>query len=167
MQLFDFREQSVGLRVPINAGVPFRRLGLLYKRGSASLYALPTTIIQISLLSRYIPQNRSSDPCDPFCYWSLTTVRRHPLFNGSRDSRTSHVQLLPASVRDYLPTIRTLRRAVSNLQDFAFDQLDDKHDPECAPERGSDDTVEDSEGNPNGSNDRSDGVNDDSDEGSN
>ncbi|KAI8543450.1 hypothetical protein RHMOL_Rhmol08G0219100 [Rhododendron molle] len=76
------------------------------------------------------------------------------------------IEQLNAQIARLISTIRTLRRAVSNLQDFTFDQLDDKHDPEYAPERGSDDSVEDSEGNPNGSDDHSDGANNVSDGGS-
>ncbi|KAI8572091.1 hypothetical protein RHMOL_Rhmol01G0171800 [Rhododendron molle] len=62
-----------------------------------------------------------------------------------------------------ISTIRTLRRAVSNLQDLAFDAQHDKHDPDFVPERESDDTVKDSKGNPNGSDDHSHGANDASD----
>ncbi|KAI8535376.1 hypothetical protein RHMOL_Rhmol10G0169400 [Rhododendron molle] len=63
-------------------------------------------------------------------------------------------------------TIRSLRRAVSNLQDFSFDQLDNKGDPEYTLGGDSEETAENSEGSPNGSDDRSDGANDASDRGS-
>ncbi|KAI8535337.1 hypothetical protein RHMOL_Rhmol10G0166500 [Rhododendron molle] len=75
------------------------------------------------------------------------------------------IEQLNAQIARLISTIWTLRHVVSNLQDFAFDQLDDKHDPEYVPERGSDNTVEDSEGNSNGSDDHSDGANDVSGEG--
>ncbi|KAI8549113.1 hypothetical protein RHMOL_Rhmol06G0001000 [Rhododendron molle] len=68
------------------------------------------------------------------------------------------IEQLNEQIARLISTIRTLRRAVSNLQDFAFDRLDNKHDPEYAPERESDETAEDSEGNPNGSDDRSNGA---------
>ncbi|KAI8572157.1 hypothetical protein RHMOL_Rhmol01G0176500 [Rhododendron molle] len=70
------------------------------------------------------------------------------------------IEQLNEQIARLISTIRTLRRAVSNLQDFAFNQLDDKDDPESASGRESDETAEDSEGNPNGSDDRSDGASD-------
>ncbi|KAI8559902.1 hypothetical protein RHMOL_Rhmol04G0211900 [Rhododendron molle] len=76
------------------------------------------------------------------------------------------IEELNTQIARLITTIRSLRRAVSNLQDFCFNQLDDKDDPESVPGRESDDSVEDSEGNPNGSDDRSDGANDASDGGS-
>ncbi|KAI8559796.1 hypothetical protein RHMOL_Rhmol04G0202500 [Rhododendron molle] len=72
------------------------------------------------------------------------------------------IEQLNAQIARLISTIRTLRRAVSNLQDIVFNQMDDKY----APEHLSDDTTEDSEGNPNGSDDRSNGANDASGEGS-
>ncbi|KAI8538385.1 hypothetical protein RHMOL_Rhmol09G0098900 [Rhododendron molle] len=76
------------------------------------------------------------------------------------------IEELNHQIARLISPIWTLRCAVSNLQDFAFDQMDDKHDPEYTPGRESDETVEDSEGNPNGSDDRLDGANDASGEGS-
>ncbi|KAG5548768.1 hypothetical protein RHGRI_014202 [Rhododendron griersonianum] len=76
------------------------------------------------------------------------------------------IEQLNAQIVRLISTIRTLRRAVSSLQDFAFDQVDDKHDPEYAPGRESDETANDVSGDPNGSDDRSDGANDASGEGS-
>ncbi|KAG5548771.1 hypothetical protein RHGRI_014202 [Rhododendron griersonianum] len=52
------------------------------------------------------------------------------------------IEQLNAQIVRLISTIRTLRRAVSSLQDFAFDQVDDKHDPEYAPGRESDETAE-------------------------
>ncbi|KAI8558946.1 hypothetical protein RHMOL_Rhmol04G0135900 [Rhododendron molle] len=70
------------------------------------------------------------------------------------------IEALNQQIGRLIGTIRTLHRAVSNLQDFAFDQLDDKEDSDSVLGRESDETAEDSEGNPNGSDDRSDGASD-------
>lgn len=70
------------------------------------------------------------------------------------------IEELNRQIARLISTICILRRAVSNLQDVAFDQLDDKHDPEYVPECESDDTAEDSAGNPSGFDNRSDGAND-------
>ncbi|KAI8542262.1 hypothetical protein RHMOL_Rhmol08G0125100 [Rhododendron molle] len=63
-----------------------------------------------------------------------------------------------AHIARLITTIRTLCCAVSNLQDFTYNQQDDKNDPGFTPECLSEDTTEDSDGNSNGSDDRSDGA---------
>ncbi|KAI8567970.1 hypothetical protein RHMOL_Rhmol02G0162800 [Rhododendron molle] len=72
------------------------------------------------------------------------------------------IKQINAQIARLISTIRTLYHAVSNLQDFTFDQQDDKY----ALEHLSEDTTEDSEGNSNGSDDRSDGAYDAFGEGS-
>ncbi|KAI8559964.1 hypothetical protein RHMOL_Rhmol04G0217700 [Rhododendron molle] len=56
--------------------------------------------------------------------------------------------------------ICSLSCAISNLQEFCFDQLDDKDDSEHASRDDSEETAENSEGNPNESDDASDGGSD-------
>ncbi|KAI8568181.1 hypothetical protein RHMOL_Rhmol02G0177600 [Rhododendron molle] len=76
------------------------------------------------------------------------------------------IEELNTQIARLITTIRSLRRAMSNLQDFCFNQLDDKDDPESVPGHESEESAEDSEGNPNCSDNRSDNVNDASDGGS-
>lgn len=67
---------------------------------------------------------------------------------GGRDGLRSYrevIERLNTQIARLITTIRTLRRAVSNLQDFAFDAQDNKLDPDFVPKRESDDTAEDSE----------------------
>ncbi|KAI8550825.1 hypothetical protein RHMOL_Rhmol06G0137600 [Rhododendron molle] len=76
------------------------------------------------------------------------------------------IEQLNTQITRLISTIRSLCRAVTNLRDFYFDQLDNKDDPKYVLGRELEDTTEDPEGNTNDLNDRSDGGNDASGEGS-
>ncbi|KAI8524804.1 hypothetical protein RHMOL_Rhmol13G0178200 [Rhododendron molle] len=76
------------------------------------------------------------------------------------------IEELNTQIARLITTIRSLCRVVSNLQDFCFDQLDDKDDLESVTGHESEESAEDSEGNPNGLDHRLDGANDTSDGGS-
>lgn len=106
-----------------------------------SLYCFSRTglMVDISLIARVI-----------------TLEAEMAFFREEIDRLNHHIATL-------VSTIRTIRRAISNLQDVAVDAQDDELDPEFAEQRESNDTAEDSEGNLNGSDDRSDDVNDASD----
>lgn len=68
----------------------------------------------------------------------------------------AHIALLVAS-------LQTLWRVVSNLQDMAFDGVDDDLDSEFGGAAAAEQNAEDSDRNPNALDNRSDATNDDSD----
>lgn len=68
------------------------------------------------------------------------------------------IERLNEHIAKLVTTIRNLRCAISNLQDFTFDAQDDKLDPDFEPKWEFNSIVEDSEGNPNGSDDLSNGA---------
>ncbi|KAG5544871.1 hypothetical protein RHGRI_017360 [Rhododendron griersonianum] len=69
-----------------------------------------------------------------------------------------------AHIASVLTSLQALRRAVSNLQDMAFDAMDDGLDPKIGDAAATEQNADDySDGNPNASDDRSDAANDASD----
>ncbi|KAF7117132.1 hypothetical protein RHSIM_RhsimUnG0002900 [Rhododendron simsii] len=68
-----------------------------------------------------------------------------------------------AHIASLLTSLQTLQRAVSNLQDMAFDTVDDDLDPEFGGAAAVEQNVDDSDRNLNASDDRLDAANDASD----
>lgn len=93
----------------------------------------------------------------------MNLVKRVITFEAEMAFFRKEIDRLNHHVATLVSTIRTLRRTISNLQDVAFDALDDELDPEFAEERKFESTAEDSEGNPNKLDNHSNDANDASD----
>lgn len=123
--------------------------------GCASFQA--TSSLQVSLLSKNLFKS--------LLFFFSNGKSRCPRSDLEAEMGVFHEEIehLNGHIATLFSTIRSLRRAISNLQDAAFEAGNDELDPEFRGGQEAEGTEEDSDVNPNASDDRSNAANDASD----